>query len=90
MLKPELPLVSIYIIQTPWVDIYVSLEPHPVLPCLESFIDVTLSPDPMLTYRITGGVLDFYIFVGGSQEEVVQQYHALIGRISNLLIGFGW
>lgn len=33
----------------------------------------------MLTYRITGGVLDFYIFVGDTQEEVVQQYHTLIG-----------
>ena len=28
----------------------------------------------MLTYRTIGGILDFYIFMGPSLEEVVQQY----------------
>ena len=44
------------------------------------FTDVTFSPDPKLTYRITGGVMVFYVFIGDSQEEVVRQYHALIGK----------
>ncbi|XP_076803980.1 sucrase-isomaltase, intestinal-like [Clavelina lepadiformis] len=43
-------------------------------------MDVILQPTPAATYRVTGGVLDFYIFVGDSPEEVIQEYHQLIGR----------
>ena len=46
------------------------------------FSDVLLQPMPALTYRVTGGVLDFYLFMGDSPEEVVQQYHSLIGEYS--------
>ena len=39
-----------------------------------AFADITLQPLPALTYRATGGVLDFYFFFGPTPEEVVQQY----------------
>jgi len=32
-----------------------------------------------LTYRVVGGILDFYIFMGPTPEEVTQQYHEVIG-----------
>ncbi|KAI8495115.1 hypothetical protein Bbelb_271010 [Branchiostoma belcheri] len=42
-------------------------------------MDVTLQPGapdsaPIVTYRVIGGVLDFYMFLGPTPENVVQQY----------------
>uniref|UniRef100_A0A3Q4BHL6 P-type domain-containing protein n=1 Tax=Mola mola TaxID=94237 RepID=A0A3Q4BHL6_MOLML len=48
------------------------------LPCICS--EVTLQPAPAVTYRTIGGVLDFYILLGKTPEEVVQQFLELVGR----------
>lgn len=41
------------------------------------FPDVTFQPTPALTYRTTGGILDFYMVLGPTPELVVQEYTAV-------------
>uniref|UniRef100_A0A2K6UC28 Maltase-glucoamylase n=1 Tax=Saimiri boliviensis boliviensis TaxID=39432 RepID=A0A2K6UC28_SAIBB len=43
-------------------------------------MEVVLQPAPAITYRTTGGILDFYVFLGNTPEQVVQEYLELIGR----------
>ncbi|XP_069737638.1 maltase-glucoamylase-like [Phaenicophaeus curvirostris] len=53
---------------------------HGVFLLNSNAMDVTFQPTPALTYRTTGGILDFYVVLGPTPELVVQQYTALIGR----------
>ncbi|NWS64267.1 MGA protein, partial [Chunga burmeisteri] len=53
---------------------------HGVLLLNSNAMDVTFQPTPALTYRTTGGILDFYMVLGPTPELVVQEYTALIGR----------
>jgi len=42
-------------------------------------MDIVLQPSA-ITYRTIGGILDFFIFVGPTPGEVVEQYTAIVGR----------
>lgn len=37
-------------------------------------------PEPGITFRTIGGMLEFFIFLGPEPESVVQQYSEVIGR----------
>lgn len=43
-------------------------------------MDIILQPTPAVTYRTVGGILDFFIFMGPTAKNVVQQNVNLIGR----------
>lgn len=43
-------------------------------------MEVVLQPAPAITFRVLGGILDFYSFVGPTPADVVKQYTGLIGR----------
>ncbi|XP_063789067.1 maltase-glucoamylase-like [Pseudophryne corroboree] len=53
---------------------------HGVLLLNSNAMDMSLQETPALTYRTTGGILDFYVVMGPKPEVVVQQYTKLIGR----------
>ncbi|XP_006861322.1 PREDICTED: maltase-glucoamylase, intestinal-like [Chrysochloris asiatica] len=43
-------------------------------------MEVTLQPAPAITYRTIGGILDFYVFLGNTPEQVIQEYLELVGK----------
>uniref|UniRef100_A0A3B1JC91 Lysosomal alpha-glucosidase n=1 Tax=Astyanax mexicanus TaxID=7994 RepID=A0A3B1JC91_ASTMX len=42
-------------------------------------MEVVSQPAPALTWVTTGGIMDFYIFLGPDPQSVAQQYHQVIG-----------
>ncbi|KAH7962551.1 hypothetical protein HPB52_016856 [Rhipicephalus sanguineus] len=53
---------------------------HAVLLLNSNAMEIQLQPTPAVTFRTTGGVLDFYFFMGPTPEEVVRQYTEAVGR----------
>lgn len=42
-------------------------------------MDIILKPE-RLTYKVIGGILDFYFFTGPKPADVVKQYMDVVGR----------
>ncbi|OWK06470.1 hypothetical protein Celaphus_00012328, partial [Cervus elaphus hippelaphus] len=57
---------------------------HGVLLLNSNAMDVTFQPTPALTYRTTGGILDFYMVLGPTPELVTQQYTEVWPDLPNL------
>ncbi|XP_037664457.1 lysosomal alpha-glucosidase [Choloepus didactylus] len=53
---------------------------HGVFLLNSNAMDVVLQPSPALSWRTTGGVLDFYVFLGPEPKQVLRQYLAVVGN----------
>ncbi|CAH1773346.1 unnamed protein product [Owenia fusiformis] len=71
---------NLYGVHPFYMNVETSNLAHGVLVLNSNAQDVTLSPLPSLKYRTIGGILDIYMFLGPSPENVVQQYTQAIGR----------
>ncbi|CAH2328973.1 lysosomal alpha-glucosidase [Pelobates cultripes] len=62
---------------------YLSMEKdgsaHGVFLLNSNAMDVLLQEAPALTWRTTGGIFDFYVFLGPEPKSVIRQYHEVIG-----------
>ncbi|XP_062936672.1 lysosomal alpha-glucosidase isoform X2 [Cynocephalus volans] len=52
---------------------------HGVFLLNSNAMDVVLQPSPALSWRSTGGILDFYVFLGPEPKSVVRQYLDIVG-----------
>jgi len=53
---------------------------HGVFLLNSNAMEIHTQPAPGLTFRALGGILDFYVFLGPTVDEVVAQYCAVVGR----------
>ena len=52
---------------------------HGILLFNNNYQEVILSPSPYISYHTTGGVLDFFVFLGPSNNNVMEQKTKLLG-----------
>ncbi|ESO98985.1 hypothetical protein LOTGIDRAFT_114214 [Lottia gigantea] len=74
--------INVYGVQPTYMNLENDGKATMVLLKNSNAMDVVLQPDPYpaVTYRVIGGILDFYIFMGPTPEEAVQQYIQAIGK----------
>ncbi|CAH0584053.1 unnamed protein product [Chrysodeixis includens] len=53
---------------------------HGMLLLNSNAMDIVLQPSPGITYRTTGGILNFFVMMGPEPKQVVAQYTEIIGR----------
>ncbi|XP_028938370.1 sucrase-isomaltase, intestinal-like [Ornithorhynchus anatinus] len=77
---PPMAFSNLYGVHPFYMCVEKDFNTHGVLLLNSNAQDITLSPSPSITFRTIGGILDFYMFLGPTPENVVQQYTEAIGR----------
>ncbi|XP_030832940.1 sucrase-isomaltase, intestinal-like [Strongylocentrotus purpuratus] len=78
--QPPGDAINLYSVHPFYMNVEYDGNTHGVLLFNLNAQDFTVQPTPALTYRTVGGVLDFYMFLGPTPDQVIQQYTELIGR----------
>ncbi|KAG1681996.1 Lysosomal alpha-glucosidase [Nymphon striatum] len=78
--QPPYPDKSLYGSHPFYLNMENSGNSHGVLLFNSNAMEVILQPMPALTYRTLGGILDFYITLGPTPNDVISQYTDLIGK----------
>lgn len=73
----DIPLYSTYPF---WMEIREGGRAHGVLLLNSNGMDIEYKKGDVLTFKVLGGVFDFYFFAGPSPLAVVDQYTQLVGR----------
>lgn len=77
-LASALPYVNLYGTHPFYLQVNKDGSSHGVLFLNSNGMDVILN-QTSLTYRVIGGLVDLYFFTGPTPEEVIRQYHQVIG-----------
>eukprot|EP00878_Enallax_costatus_P002700 GHUV01002888.1.p1 GENE.GHUV01002888.1~~GHUV01002888.1.p1 ORF type:complete len:873 (+),score=203.93 GHUV01002888.1:194-2812(+) len=77
-LASALPYANLYGSHPFYLQINKDGSSHGVLFLNSNGMDVILN-STSLTYRVIGGLIDLYFFTGPTPEEVIRQYHEVIG-----------
>ncbi|XP_077982533.1 sucrase-isomaltase, intestinal-like [Glandiceps talaboti] len=78
--QPPQPYANMYGVHPYYMVVENDFNAHGVLILNSNAQEIDIQPAPSITYRTIGGILDFYLFLGPTPENVVQQYTAAIGR----------
>lgn len=78
--QPPVPNANLYGDHPFYLNIESDKNAHGVFLLNSNALGVELQPTPAVTFRSTGGILDFYVFSGPTSDSVVQQYTELVGR----------
>lgn len=70
---------NLYGVHPFYMNVENSGDAHGVFFLSSNAMEVVLQPYPALTFRTIGGILDMYIFLGPTPEDVVKQYQKVIG-----------
>ncbi|XP_055925185.1 maltase-glucoamylase-like isoform X2 [Argiope bruennichi] len=77
---PEGGYTNLYGVHPFYTCLENSSNSHGVLFLNSNAMDVVLLPEPGITFRTTGGIIDMFFFVGTQPETVVNLYTSLIGK----------
>ncbi|XP_006814115.2 sucrase-isomaltase, intestinal-like [Saccoglossus kowalevskii] len=78
--QPPQPYANMYGVHPYYTVLENDFNAHGVLILNSNAQEFDLQPAPSITYRTIGGILDIYVFLGPTPENVVQQYTEAIGR----------
>ncbi|CAG2100956.1 unnamed protein product [Medioppia subpectinata] len=77
---PDDGVINLYGVHPFYTGLESDGKSHGILFLNSNAMEYTLMPEPALSLKTLGGVLDFFVFVGENPEEVIQLYTSLIGR----------